>query len=103
MEVKTLMRQLQADGLIVTSCGGLDRFPGITALFEQPTDWAEVCMPSIHRPHPDQANPALFVSNHHQTLILSYSNLESKDRSLDEGERNDPYFPLPGEEDLVAF
>lgn len=77
----------QAGGMIVTSCGGLSN----PLTRQKPAG-------SLHRPHADRPNP-IFC----EIIKFSVSNLESKDRSLDEGEHYYTYFPLLGEEDLVTF
>jgi hypothetical protein len=81
MEVKILMRK--AGGMIITSCGGLDNFSSNSLLGQKFAS-------SLHGPHADGPNPSDF-------------NLEFKDCSHDEGERDDVYFHLPGEEDLVTL
>ncbi|KAG1797134.1 uncharacterized protein HD556DRAFT_1306812 [Suillus plorans] len=54
---------------------------------------------SLYRgPHADRSNPAFS-----EIIELSASNLEFKDRSLDEGEQDDDvYFLLPGKENFVT-
>ncbi|KAG2057619.1 hypothetical protein BDR06DRAFT_1005221 [Suillus hirtellus] len=54
---------------------------------------------SLHRLHTDRSNPAFS-----EIVELSASNLEFKDRTLDEGEQDDEDdFYLPGKENFVSL
>lgn len=76
MEVKILV--WQAGGMIVTSCDGLsDPLTG------------QKSATSLHGPHADRPNLVLC-----EIIKFSESNLESKDRSIDEDEHNNACFPL---------